>query len=452
MEDIDKNQFQPNNSEQDHGALQGNNVVVRNQTVPNGEAPISTHHLTTYTDSEKRWLIQADDEERSKGKGFMQRLKMRWNKRFPEKSNISKQNLRDNAVRFKKEFNVNSNSINVESSSAQIANSKWTNEMKLNLLKIEERERKKGRGFMKRIKDEWDIIYGNIPLSTQALRDNAARFRKDKALLSLIEVENNEDVEPTQLHITQDSGNNTSNEAEEQDQQCDTLIREHTDEEDVDAEDAELREMRMTFEKHLAFLTATTHDAITDRDRLLKHRKGVPDSEIDKANQILERHLNNTRDICRIVDAVYAMGRAIEDRRGMIRKSTINSTSQRGENRRIRKMFKRIKEVRQIVAWTANEIHRRRVKRKATEKEKENVQMLKKWADMELRRENDLKYVKEKALDELRYYLTKLKKTRLRDDRIRYNRMFREDQGMFYRKTQGMREKKGNAPHIAKFE
>ena len=68
------------------------------------------------------------------------------------------------------------------------------------------------------------------------------------------------------------------------------------------------------------------------------------------------------------------------------------------------------------------------------------------------RRENDLKYVKEKALDELRYYLTKLTKTRLRDDRIRYNRMFREDQEMFYWKPQGMREKKGNAQHIAKFE
>ena len=79
-------------------------------------------------------------------------------------------------------------------------------------------------------------------------------------------------------------------------------------------------------------------------------------------------------------------------------------------------------------------------------------QMLKKWAYVELRRENNLKYVKEKALDELRYFLAKLKKTRLRDDRIRDNRIFREDQGMFYRKTQGMREKKGNAPHIAKFE
>ena len=156
---------------------------------------------------------------------------------------------------------------------------------------------------------------------------------------------------------------------EEQDQPCDALIREHKDEEDVEAEDAELREMRMTFEKHLAFLTATIYDAITDRDRLLKHKKGVPDPEIDKANRILERHLNNTRDMCKVVDAVYAMGRAIEDRKGMIRKSTINSTSQRGENRRIRKMHKRIKEVRKIVVWTANEFHRRRVKRKATKKE-----------------------------------------------------------------------------------
>ena len=52
-------------------------------------------------------------------------------------------------------------------------------------------------------------------------------------------------------------------------------------------------------------------------------------------------------------------------------------------------------------------MNRRRVKRKATKKEKENVQTLRKWTDMELRRENDLNYVKEKALDELRYYLKK---------------------------------------------
>ena len=38
---------------------------------------------------------------------------------------------------------------------------------------------------MKRTKDDWDIIYGNIPDSAQTLGDNAARFRKDKAKIKI---------------------------------------------------------------------------------------------------------------------------------------------------------------------------------------------------------------------------------------------------------------------------
>ena len=143
MGDIDKNQFEPNNSKQDQGVLQGNNVVVRNQTVPKREAPITTYYLTAYKDGEKRWLIQTDDEERSKGKGFMQRLKVIWDQRFPEKSNFSKQSPRNKAATFRREFNMNRNAINKESNSERTAISKWTNEMQLNLLKIEERERKR---------------------------------------------------------------------------------------------------------------------------------------------------------------------------------------------------------------------------------------------------------------------------------------------------------------------
>ena len=56
--------------------------------------------------------------------------------------------------------------------------------------------------------------------------------------------------------------------------QYDTLIREHEEGEDAEAENDKWRKMRVTFEKHLAFLTATIHDAISDRDRLLKHSKG----------------------------------------------------------------------------------------------------------------------------------------------------------------------------------
>ena len=40
----------------------------------------------------------------------------------------------------------------------------------------------------------------------------------------------------------------------------------------------------------------------------MKLKKGVSKVELDRANKILEKHLDNTDDICKVVDAVYAMG------------------------------------------------------------------------------------------------------------------------------------------------
>ncbi|CAB3988918.1 Hypothetical predicted protein [Paramuricea clavata] len=68
------------------------------------------------------------------------------------------------------------------SDSTSTSNAEWTNEIKINLLRIEEQERSRGRGFMKRMKEAWDSIYLDKPMSAQCLRDNAARFRKDKAV------------------------------------------------------------------------------------------------------------------------------------------------------------------------------------------------------------------------------------------------------------------------------
>ena len=51
---------------------------------------------------------------------------------------------------------------------------------------------------MKRMKQEWDLIYEDKPMSAQCLRDNAARFRKDKALVNLTEIRDGRDLEPEQ--------------------------------------------------------------------------------------------------------------------------------------------------------------------------------------------------------------------------------------------------------------
>ena len=60
--------------------------------------------------------------------------------------------------------------------------------------------------------------------------------------------------------------------------------------------------------------------------------------------------------------------------------------------------------------------------------------------------------MKEKALDELRYRNIKLKRIKIKDAKICNNRMFQEDQEMFYRKTQGTKQFTGKVPKIEKFE
>ena len=48
-------------------------------------------------------VVIMDKEERAKGKGFMKRVKERWDQKYPEYQQVSWQKLRDNAARFKKE-------------------------------------------------------------------------------------------------------------------------------------------------------------------------------------------------------------------------------------------------------------------------------------------------------------------------------------------------------------
>ena len=80
------------------------------------------------------------------------------------------------------------------------------------------------------------------------------------------------------------------------------------------------------------------------------------------------------------------------------------------------------------------------------------MQKLKEWAGQQLNKNEDLLLVKERALDELRYRNVKLKRIKNRDARVRNNRMFQEDQGAFYRKTQETEQLRGEVPDMEKFE
>ena len=78
------------------------------------------------------------------------------------------------------------------------------------------------------------------------------------------------------------------------------------------------------------------------------------------------------------------------------------------------------------------------------------LEKLKKWADQQLNGNEELTCLKEKALDKLRYCNIKIKRIKIEDTMKRNNRMFQEDQGIFYRKTQEMKQLEEKVPKMEK--
>ena len=134
---------------------------------------------------------------------------------------------------------------------------------------------------------------------------------------------------------------------------------------------------RLRFEEVLQHLKAFKKENIEGKERLMKLRNRVAKAEIDRSNKVLEKHLGNIGNISTVIDAIYAMDQTNEVRIGLKRNEKRKEKKNDEEsNRRIRKLEKQTKELRQILAWTSNEIHRRKIKRKSTKKKKEILQKL----------------------------------------------------------------------------
>ena len=147
---------------------------------------------------------------------------------------------------------------------------------------------------------------------------------------------------------------------------------------------------------------------------------------------ILEDHLKSVDSMAEVTDAVYPMAKTIEQLMGM-NEGRVQRV--RGENRKVRKLNGQMKMLRQYIARTANEIHRRKIWRKATNKEKKILKNLKRRANSDLSFLRELLAAKEKWLYELRSKKVKLEKNVVRDKRIKNNNMFVRNEGTSYRQT-----------------
>eukprot|EP00112_Aurelia_sp_Birch-Aquarium-sp1_P010917 Seg2308.5 transcript_id=Seg2308.5/GoldUCD/mRNA.D3Y31 product="hypothetical protein" protein_id=Seg2308.5/GoldUCD/D3Y31 len=331
--------------------------------------------------NDKVWLVRIDMEERAKGPGFMKRVHERWHKEFPGIGIRTAQNLCDNAKRFKKERSVISE---VESGHdttdvtedvrdeiieplVKVGNVRWTTNMKVRLVEIDTEERLKGRGFMVRMKARWDNEFRDYSdASGQKLRDNARRFRNEKEIANLVllrkrESENGPEstaVDKASSVSPQDRDIATECQDDEEREWNHPLVEKEKDE--------SYDRLEAIFKEELEKLAQKTLEETEQREKLPKLRML---SSIEKnANLILCDYLDDESDMKDITDVVYAMGKATARAQNVKPKGLSKTVP--GGNRRERKLRSKIKALRQIIARICNELHRRKTRRKPTNKEK----------------------------------------------------------------------------------
>ena len=121
-----------------------------------------------------------------------------------------------------------------------------------------------------------------------------------------------------------------------------------------------------------------------------------------------------------------------------------------GGNRRERKLKKEIKELRQKIAKTSNELYRRKQRRKATAKEKAILKELRTKSQKDATSSN-LRKVREIWLDQMRYKKVKLAKYTEKRRRKQDNIMFQRDQEGFFRTLEEDGTREGEMPEMDKF-
>ena len=136
---------------------------------------------------EKVLLFKIETEERERGRGFMKYIKKIWSNEARTKKTVSAQNIVDNARRFKDEEVMGQREGRSEKPEYETPTGSmhWTTAKKAGLVEIDTEERKRGLGFMKKVGDRWEQEFGER-LKDQKLRDNAARFKKEKQIANFV--------------------------------------------------------------------------------------------------------------------------------------------------------------------------------------------------------------------------------------------------------------------------
>ena len=220
---------------------------------------------------------------------------------------------------------------------------------------------------MKRVKERWiDEYPEHATASIQKLRDNAARFCKEK-VTNLILVRQRNEVE----------NDNWRNQRDDQQEIIVNEVKQNESqvEHGVVMEGSELidEELESLFNEQLTNMNHSTMTEMEPRENLRKTK--LPIELQEKVDSILGHYLRGVDTIPEITDKVYSMGKAVEIKMGLLQNVSNRNGRQKPSNgnRRVRKIKREMKILRQSIARAGNELHRRKQKRKATEKDLEGL-------------------------------------------------------------------------------
>ena len=142
------------------------------------------------------------------------------------------------------------------------------------------------------------------------------------------------------------------------------------------------------------------------------------------------------------------LGKLVEVNHGNRKKRLTN-----GDNRRELKLKKEIKQLRQVVAKVSNELYRRRMRRKATKKEKKIIKELKASIGKETTSYN-LRNAREQWLDTLRYKNIKLanvKRNKGENKTMLCSNEIRKDSSEHWKEMWYMKEKCQKWKNLSRF-
>ena len=336
-------------------------------------------------------------------------------------------------------------------------------EMKVAVVQIDTEERQKGRGFMRRVKDRWDVeypIYAGM-IGAQTLRDNATRFRKETEISNLVLVRKRNLVVPFEEGLesnrTSECGdrNQGTNTYEEEMNTLEEMIEETFDEvEDLqDRSENKLTEEDKTldiiFLAELEKLERSNFTELQERAKLPKLK--MQEELVERSNRVLGKYFNEDRDIPEVTDFVYAMGKAIASILGIKTKVSKEKLKSKGGNRRERRVKREMKESRKWIVRISNEVHRRKKHRKASWKENKVLKELQLRLEGKKTTTVALMTYREQLLDQLRYMKVKLEKMMVKGKRVKNNALFRKDERYFYRNVNRSESRAGKIPNIDQF-